>query len=187
MPDRQQVLQIPGEFLRAPVDTGGAQDHAHSLGHLDAGQGFTGKVPVVAHDAPRHSSRTRLVRLQYDEPAGKADEGRQRSTLGAAFLLVDLDDNVLTFPENVLDVGFAAGLGGLDVILFGDFLERQEAVTVGAEVYESRLETGLDACDLSFVDIGFLSLATCQLDIQIEEALAIDHRHSQLFSLSRID
>ena len=48
-------------------------------------------------------------------------------------------------------------------------------------------EAGLDARDLSFVDVGFFALASRCFDIEIVEALAIDHRHAQLFFLSRID
>ena len=103
------------------------------------------------------------------------------------FLSSPMDDDVLTFTEDVPDVGFAAGFDRLDEILVGDFLERQESVTFRAEIDESRFETGLDACDFPLVYVGFLAFAACQLDIQVIDALAVDHRHAQLFLLSRID
>ena len=48
-----------------------------------------------------------FVRLQDDETPGEADKGGQRGALVAAFFLVDLDDDVLTFFQDVADIGFA--------------------------------------------------------------------------------
>ncbi len=52
MPDRQQVLEVPGEFFGAAVDTGRAQYHAHALGHLDRREGFPRQVAVGTDNAP---------------------------------------------------------------------------------------------------------------------------------------
>ena len=50
-----------------------------------------------------------------------------------------------------------------------------------------RLEARLDARDLALVDIGFLTFAGGEFDVEIVKALAIDHRHTQLLFLSCID
>ena len=60
-------------------------------------------------------------------------------------------------------------------------------MAVGTVVDERGLETGLDARDLSEIDVGFLAFASRCFDIEIVEALAVDHRHAQLFLLSCID
>ena len=58
---------------------------------------------------------------------------------------------------------------------------------VGAVIDKCGFEAGLDARDFAFVDIGFLAFARGSFDIQVIEALAVDHRHAQLFFLSCID
>ena len=100
-----------------------------------------------------------FVRLQNDKAPSKADVGGQRRALVAALFLVDLNDDVLSFLQDFADVGFRTGFSRLYEILRGNFLEWQEAVPFGAVVDESRFETGLDAGNLAFVDIGFLSFA----------------------------
>jgi hypothetical protein len=56
-----------------------------------------------------------------------------------------------------------------------------------AVVDKRRLEAWLDAGYPAFVDIGFLAFACGSFDIEVIEALAVDHRHAQLFFLSCID
>ena len=60
-------------------------------------------------------------------------------------------------------------------------------MTFGTVVDKRGLEAGLDARDLSFVDVGFLAFASRCLDVEVVKALAVDHRHAQLFLLSCID
>ena len=57
----------------------------------------------------------------------------------------------------------------------------------GTVVDERGFEAGLDARDFAFVDIGLFAFARGSFDIQVIEALAVDHRHAQLFFLSCID
>ena len=159
VPDGEQILEIPGQFLGAAVDAGRPQDHAHAVGYLDFGERAPGEIALRADDAPGHTAGAGLVRLQDDEPAGEADEGGQRGALVAALLLVDLHNDVLAFFQDILDVGLAASLDGLDEVLAGDFLEREKTVALGAEVNERGFEAGLDARDLSFVDVGFFAFA----------------------------
>ena len=54
-------------------------------------------------------------------------------------------------------------------------------------IYERRFETGLEACDRTFVNIGFFAFASRCFDIEVVKTLAVDHRHAQLFFLSCVD
>ena len=60
-------------------------------------------------------------------------------------------------------------------------------MAVGAVIDKCGFETGLDSRDFTFVNIGFLAFARRSFDIQVKEALTIDHCHAQLFFLSCID
>ena len=122
-------------------------------------------VALAVADAPRDAARAGVVRHQDDEPAGEADEGRQRGALGAAFFLLDLDDDFLAFAQDLADVDPAVGTRLVDEVLGGDFLQWQEAVAVGAVLDEGRVEAGLDPRDPAFVDVGFLLFPGLALDI----------------------
>ncbi len=58
---------------------------------------------------------------------------------------------------------------------------------LGPVVNKGGFEAGLDPRDAAFIDIGFLLLAGAGLDIQIEQALAIDQGNAQLFWVSCIN
>lgn len=57
----------------------------------------------------------------------------------------------------------------------------------GAEVDEGGFEAGFDASDAAFVDVGLLLLAGARLDVEVEQALAVDQCNTQLLGLSRVD
>ncbi len=50
----------------------------------------------------------------------------------------------------------------------------------GAEVDEGGFEAGFDASDAAFVDVGLLLLAGARLDVEVEQALAVDQCNTQL-------
>jgi len=60
-----------------------------------------------------------------------------------------------------------APAGGLTVleIFLRDFLQRQEAVPLGAVIDEARFEAWLDAGDAALVNVGFLLLLRRYLDV----------------------
>ena len=55
----------------------------------------------VAGNAARDAAGARVVRHQDDEASGQADERGQGRALGAAFLFLDLDDDVLAFLQDI--------------------------------------------------------------------------------------
>ena len=187
LPDTHQVFQVPAQLLFGPADPGRAHDDAHTRWNFYALEGVFDDFTVLAGNSSRHATRPRVVRHQDDESAGETDKGRQRGTLVAAFFLFDLDDNVLAFLQHIADVDSLPGLRLIQEILLGDFLQRQKAVAFSAVINEGSVEAGLDPGNLTLIDVGLFLGAGCNLDVEIDEFLTIDHGHTQLFFLSCVD
>ena len=189
IPQRDQVIAVPLELFRRAADARGAGDDRVVLGQLQLGQGLAQFRAFLALDASGDASATGVVRHEHEVAAGEADEGGKRRALGAALLLVHLDDELLALPDDVLDAHLAHG-GAFVVALetdARDFLQRQEPLALGTVVDEGRLERGLDAGDLPLVDVAFLLLVGGGLDIEVEEFLAIDDRQAQLLGVSCVE
>src|SRR5690606_18092967 len=184
-PQLQQVVEVPLHLFAGTAQAGGANDQAHVCGNVQAVQGLAQFVALLAFDAPRNAAGTRVVGHQHQVTAGQADEGGQGCALVATLFFLHLDDDFLAFAQDVLDVH--ATFGRLLEVFAGNFLEGEEAVTVGAEIDEGRFQAGFDASDLAFVDVGFFLLASTGLDIEIEQALTIDQCDTQLFRLSCVN
>jgi hypothetical protein len=107
IPQGQEVAEVPLQLLGRAAHAGGADDHAHAVGDLEAGQGLAQFGAVVALDASRDAPRTRVVGHQHHVAAGQADKGGQGRALVAALLLVDLDYDARVFLDDILD-GYAA-------------------------------------------------------------------------------
>ena len=109
-----QVIQIPLQFFHGSANPGGTGDDAHTVRNLDLIQDIAQLDALVAFDAARNATTARIVRHQHQVTAGEADEGRQRCALVAALVLIDLDNELLTFFENALN----ARTGKLAVLAF---------------------------------------------------------------------
>ncbi len=118
-----------------------------------------GDVALLALDAARDAARARVVRHQDQEAARQADEGREGRALVAALFLLDLHEDFLALLQHVADVEAGAGRRLEAVILARDFLDRQEALALGAVLDESGLEALFDARDARLVNVAFLLLA----------------------------
>ena len=187
-PDLGQVVEVPLHFLGAAADTGGAHDNAHAFGHFELRQHLFQLIAVFAFDAPGHPTGPRVLWHRNQESAGQADKTGECGALVATLLFLDLHDNLLVDLEGVLENGLAVVVAGcIAEILLGDFLERQEAVALGAIIDKSSFEAGFDAGNLTLVDVRFFLFSRGYFDIEIVESLAIDHGHSQLFGLSGVD
>ena len=81
---------------------------------------------------------------------------------------------------------FAIGLGNL-IIVGMDFAEGEEAVTVAAEVDESRLERGFYTGNLGEVDIALDLLVFGRFEVEFLNPVALEHRHPGFFRVARID
>ena len=51
LPDLQQRLYVPGQFLRTTVNARGAKNHTHAIGDLDIVQGLSGHIAIFTDDA----------------------------------------------------------------------------------------------------------------------------------------
>jgi len=97
-----------------------------------------------------------------------------------------------------LFLGFAVGaLVGLDqgltvgdrnlIIVWMNFAEGEEAVTVSAVFDEGGLQRRLDARDLGEIDVAAQLLALGGFEIKFLDAVAADHDHPGLFRVGGID
>jgi hypothetical protein len=82
--------------------------------------------------------------------------------------------------------GLAVFLGDL-VIVGMDFAERQETVTIAAEVDESRLQGRFYPGNFSEIDIAFDLLVIGRLKVEFLNPVAFQHRHPGFFLVARID
>src|SRR5580658_7344825 len=153
-----EVIEIPLQLLDRAADAGGAHDGAHALRDLQLAHDLAHLVAVLALDAARHAPGPRVVRHQHQEAPGEADEGGERRALGAALLLLDLDDDLLALRKELADEHPAA-LRLLPEVLLGDLFQGEKAVALRAVIHEAGFERGLDAGDPGFVDVGFLLFA----------------------------
>ena len=153
-----EVIKVPLQLLDRAPDAGGAHDGAHAVRDLQLAHDLAHLVAVLALDAARNAPGARVIRHQHQEAPGEADEGGERCALGAAFLLLHLHDELLALVQELTDVHPAA-LGLLPEVFLGDFLQRQETMTLRAIVNEAGLERGLDAGNLGLVNVSFFLLA----------------------------
>ena len=63
------------------------------------------------------------------------------------------------------------------------FLERQEAVALGAVVDKNRFELWFDTGDDGFVDVAFLLFLAGVFDVEVDEFLPVDDGNPELFGL----
>ena len=82
------------------ADARRTHDGAHSIGDLQLAHHLTHLIAFLPLDPARDSAGARIVRHEDQKATGEADEGRERCTLVAAFLLLDLDQQFLPFGRS---------------------------------------------------------------------------------------
>ena len=138
-PQLHQVVQVPLQLFCLTADGGGAGDQAHALRDFELVHGLAQFGALIAVDATGDAAAARVVRHQHEVTAGQRDVGGQGGALVATLILVDLDDQFLTFLEGVLDTGLARFDARLEIGA-GDFLERQETVALRTVIDEAGFE-----------------------------------------------
>ncbi len=187
LPDIEEIVEVPAQLFRASADTRGAHDTPHPFRGIQVLQGLAHDIAVLPGDAPGYAPRAGVIRHEDEKSPSKADESRQCGTLVTAFLLLHLNDDLLTFLQDVFDLDTLTFLRLADEVFAGDFLERQKAVTLRPIVDERSFETGFDSGQAPFVYICFPLFSGRYLDVKVVKFLAIYHGHAQLFLLSCID
>src|SRR5574343_1101850 len=185
-PQLQQIVQVPLQFFGLAANGGGAGDQAHAVGHFELIHDFAQIGALVTIDAAGNATATRIVRHQNQVAAGQRNVGGQRGALVAAFVLVDLDDQFLTFLQRFLDLGAADFGTGLEIGA-GDFLERQEAVAIGTVIDEAGFEGRFDPGDDPLVDVALALFLGGGLNVEINQFLTIDNGDTEFFRLCRIE
>ena len=143
IPLNLEVVEVPLQFFGGPSDSGGAHDRAHAIRNLQGIHDSTHLVAIFTFDTTTDAAGAGIVRHQHQKSAREGDECRQGSALVAALLLFDLNDDVLAFLQHVAHVD-ARALRLFEEVLAGDFLQRQETMTLGAIVDETGFERWLD-------------------------------------------
>ena len=196
VPKLHQVIQVPLQFFSGASDARGACDDAHAAWHFELRDCFPKLVAFLPFDAPRYAAAARIVRHQDEIASSERDVGRKRRALVAAFVLVDLNNQLLALAQLLLNAavaGFFAVLGvrpracsHLEAVT-RDLLEGQEAVAVGSVIDEARFQRRLDARDDGLIDIALALFLGCGLDVEVDELLTVDDGHAKLFRLSGVE
>src|SRR6185503_4676550 len=159
IPVGPQVVEVPLELLGTAADACRADDRAHSVRHVQLVERILGDVALLALDAARYAASPRVVRHQDQEASREADVGRECRALVAPLLFLDLHQELLALLQHVADVEARARRRLEAEILAGNFLDREEALTLGAILDERGFQARLDARDARLVDVAFLLLA----------------------------
>ena len=185
LPELQEVVEVPLQFFERASYAGGTGDDAHPVRHFQLPDRVAQFVAIFTFDTTRDATSARIVGHQHQVAPGERDVRGEGSALVAAFVLVDLDDEFLPVLELILDA--AATAVTFAQILAGDFLERQEPVTVGAVIDETGFEAGFDAGDDCLVDVALALFLTGRFDIEIDQLLAVDDGYPKLFGLGGVE
>ena len=185
-PQFEQVVQVPLQLGGAAANAGGAGNDGHAIGVFQLVHGFFELCAVVALDATADTAAPWVVGHEHHIATGQRDERGEGRAFVAALFLFHLDQHFLTLFDHILD----AGLGSRHIareILFGDFFERQKAVTFFTIVDETSLKRRFDAGDHGLVNIAFALFAPFNFDFVVEEFLSVDDGQAALFGLGGID
>src|SRR5574343_671613 len=185
-PQLQQVVQVPLQFFGLTTDGGGTGDQAHAVGHFQLIHDFTQFGAFVTVDTTGNAAAARIVRHQHEVAAGQRNVGGQRSAHVAAFVLVDLDEQLLAFLQRFLNLGTANFGAGLEISA-GNFLERQETVAIGTVINEAGFEGRFDPGDDPLVDVALALFLGGGLNVEINQFLTIDNGDTEFFRLCRIE
>ena len=185
LPELEQVVQVPLQLFKRAADARGTSDHAHPIRDLELADRVAQLIALFALDPARYAAATGVVRHQDQIPAGERNVSCKRSAFVTALVLIDLDDQLATFLELVLNA--AAAAFAIAQIVAGYFLERQETVPIGTVVDEACFKAGLDAGDNRFVDVALALFLAGGLDVKVNQFLTIDDRHPEFFRLSGVE
>ena len=120
----EEIVEVPAQLLRVSADTCGPHDATHPIWRIQLLQGLADDLAILAGDASGYTPCAGVVRHEDKKSSSEADERRQCSTLGAALLFLHLNDDLLTFFQDVFYLDASTFLRLADEVLAGDLLER---------------------------------------------------------------
>ncbi len=186
-PVLQTEAQVPLQRFGRFAHASGTHDKPHAIRQLKASQRFFQLGTVITFDTARDATRARVVWHQHQIAPRQADKGGQCGTFVAALFFINLNDNFLTFTQNIFDVWAAMGVVVCREIFAGDFFQREETMTLSTVIDKCSFKAWFNAGDFTFVNVRFFLFVSRTFDIQIVQALPIHKGDTQLFLLSCVD
>ena len=108
IPEARQVFVVALDVDVGALETGGAQDHAHALRHVEIAQDFLHALAVGrVGDLARDAAATTGVGHQHAIAAGQREVGGEGGALVAALFLDDLHQQDLPALDDFLDLVLA--------------------------------------------------------------------------------
>jgi hypothetical protein len=131
-----------------------------------------GAVLDLARDAGRVDARH-----EDEEAARQREIGADGRRLAGERLAHDLGQDLLPGVEVLADPARLAAIAAAGQQPEVDLVQRQEAVQIGGDLDERRLEGGQDRFHHRVVDIALEAGAVDGLDLVVGEHAAVDNRH----------
>ena len=131
------VLEIPAQGIGRFTHTGGADNQTHSIRDIQGRQGFFQLGAVIPFDTAGDPPGTRVIRHQNQIAAGQADKSGECRAFITALFFVHLNNDFLTFSQDIFDIRAAGSVVISREILAGNFFDGKETVTLCAIVNKS--------------------------------------------------
>ena len=104
LPLLEEAVVVAANLRARSVLTCGADDEAHAFGNVEARSNFLETAALcLIRDLARDAAATGRVGHQHAVASGNRQIGAECGPLGAAFLLGDLNQQNLVFPDHLLD------------------------------------------------------------------------------------
>jgi hypothetical protein len=130
----QAEAQIPLQRFGRFTHASSADNQAHAVWQFKTGQRLFQLGAIITFDTARDTPSTWVVWHQHQVAASQTNKGGQRGAFVTTLLFIDLNDNFLTFTQNVFDVRAAMGVIVGREIFAGNFFQREETVTLSTVV-----------------------------------------------------
>ena len=105
LPEPQEIGEVAGQLALGPLEPGGPDDEAQSLGGIELEHDLAELAALaLVDDLPRDADAIEAGH-QHEVAARDADVGREGRALGADALLDDLDEDLVAAAEDLLDRG----------------------------------------------------------------------------------
>ena len=185
-PDPQLVVEVPLQFLGAPVVPLGADDYAHSLGNIELAEPLLHGLAILAAHLAGHAAAAWIIGVQHQVAAGQRNVGAEGRALVVPLVFLHLHHELLAFVHQLGDVQRLAGLRSTQEVLAGYVFQREKTMALRAEIHKGSLQAGFYARDAPLVDIAPLFFLFPVFNGKVKEFLPIDQGNAHLFVLGGV-